>query len=93
MALSRDFIARRIGSDASHLIAGRTCADMPDPGALVCACFDVGANTIIAAIRDGRAQTVDQIGQALRTGTNCGSCRGQIADIIARENPPAIAAE
>ena len=93
VALSRDFVARRIGSDAPQLIAGRPGADMPDPGALVCACFDVGVNTITAAIRDGRAQTVEQIGQTLRAGTNCGSCRSQIAGIIAEQPPRAVAAE
>ncbi|TRW95458.1 nitrate reductase [Paracoccus sp. M683] len=93
VALSRDFVARRVGHDAPQLIAGRPGADMPDPGALVCACFDIGANTIITAIREGRARTVDQIGQALRAGTNCGSCRSQIAGILSQERPPAIAAE
>ena len=93
VALSRDFVARRIGSDAPSLVAGRPGADMPDPGALVCACFDVGVNTITAAIREGRAQSVAEIGQALRAGTNCGSCRGQIAAILAQERPPASAAE
>ncbi|WP_299845188.1 nitrate reductase [uncultured Paracoccus sp.] len=93
VALSRDFVARRIGSDAPSLVAGRPGDDMPDPGALVCACFDVGVNTITAAIREGKAQTVAEIGQALRAGTNCGSCRGQIAGIIAQERPTAIAAE
>lgn len=93
VALSRDFVARRIGSDAPQLVAGRPGADMPDPGALVCACFDVGVNTITAAIRDGRAETVEQVGQALRAGTNCGSCRSQIAAIIAETQPAVVAAE
>ena len=58
---------------------------MPDRGPIVCACFDVGLNTIAEAIASGRATSVAEIGAALRAGTNCGSCRPELAALLARD--------
>ena len=43
-------------------------------GRLVCACFGVGAYTVLKAIHDQALVTVEAIGDALKAGTNCGSC-------------------
>lgn len=67
---------------ASTILAGRPKADMPDPGATVCACFSVGINTIATAIADKHCTTVDSIGQHTKAGTNCGSCRPEIRRIL-----------
>ena len=56
--------------------------DIVDPGPTVCACFAVGANVIRGAIHAGCA-TVDAVGRKLKAGTNCGSCRPEIAKLIA----------
>ena len=64
-----------------QLLAGRPGRDMPDKGAIVCACFSVGRNEIEGAARRG-CHTIEAIGQALRAGTNCGSCRAEIRGII-----------
>ncbi|MEK1886427.1 MAG: molybdopterin-dependent oxidoreductase [Phyllobacterium sp.] len=64
-----------------QLLAGRPGKDMPDKGAIVCACFTVGKNEIAAAARSG-CGTVEAIGQALKAGTNCGSCRAELRGII-----------
>jgi assimilatory nitrate reductase catalytic subunit len=53
-----------------------------DPGPTVCACFGVGSNTIRAAIAAGCC-TVDAVGTKLKAGTNCGSCRPEIARLVA----------
>ena len=66
-------------------------ADRPDPGATVCSCFSIGINQIVAAIASGRAVTVAEIGEALKAGSNCGSCRPEIARIL--QSTTAIAAE
>jgi assimilatory nitrate reductase catalytic subunit len=63
------------------LVAGRSGADKPDPGATVCACFGVGVNQIAAAVRDG-CHSVEAVGKALNAGTNCGSCRAEIRGIV-----------
>jgi assimilatory nitrate reductase catalytic subunit len=66
----------------SEILAGRPGADMPDPGAIVCACFSVGINAIAEAVTKGGCHTVEEVGAALRAGTNCGSCRAEIRGII-----------
>ncbi|WOF75170.1 nitrate reductase [Parvibaculaceae bacterium PLY_AMNH_Bact1] len=63
------------------LLAGRAGADQPDVGAIVCSCFDVGANQITQAMREG-AHTIDAVGAALNAGTNCGSCRSEIGRLL-----------
>jgi assimilatory nitrate reductase catalytic subunit len=64
------------------VLAGRPGADMPDSGAIVCACHGVGINTIIAAVASQGCTTVEAVGACTRAGTNCGSCRAEIRGII-----------
>jgi assimilatory nitrate reductase catalytic subunit len=66
----------------SEVLAGRPNADMPDSGAIICACFSVGINSIIDAVTKNGCHTVEAIGAALKAGTNCGSCRAEIRGII-----------
>ncbi|MBT9385817.1 molybdopterin-dependent oxidoreductase [Pseudooceanicola sp. CBS1P-1] len=84
VAVMRDYLAGLPGEEAPHALSGRVGADMPDPGPTVCACFGVGVNTILSAIAEQGLVSVDQIGQALRAGTNCGSCRPELAELLAR---------
>jgi assimilatory nitrate reductase catalytic subunit len=67
--------------DRRSLLLGRLQNGF-DPGSTVCACFSVGVNSITQAIDSGCA-TVDAIGQKLRAGTNCGSCRPELAKLLA----------
>jgi assimilatory nitrate reductase catalytic subunit len=53
-----------------------------DPGRIVCACFGVGLKAIDGAIRDRRLTTAAEIGEALRAGTNCGSCLPELKQIL-----------
>ena len=62
-------------------LAGRPRADVPDPGATVCACESVGLTTITKAISGG-CQSVSAIGDATGAGTNCGSCRAELKGIL-----------
>ncbi|RVQ65761.1 nitrate reductase [Croceicoccus ponticola] len=92
---SREWIGQQLGDDAGsppELLAGRPAGTRPDTGRQVCVCFDIGLNTILAAIADQRLSSVDAIGRALNAGTNCGSCRPQLAGIL-RETQVAEAAE
>ncbi len=70
-------------ADRRSLLLGAR-RDAMDPGATVCACFGVGANTIRAAVRAGCA-TVEAVGAQLRAGTNCGSCRPEIRKLLVAE--------
>ncbi|MDO6589273.1 nitrate reductase [Loktanella sp. D2R18] len=93
VVVARQHAAGLIGSDVAGLaaLAGRVAADMPDPGATVCACFNVGVNTLRDAIGQG-ATTVTALGNATCAGTNCGSCKPELATLIAQFQIP-VAAE
>ncbi len=70
-----------------RVLAGRPPADLPDKGAIVCSCFQVGSSEIAAEATKG-ATTVKAIGACLKAGTNCGSCRSEIQtllDAVAKE--------
>ena len=64
-------------------LAGRAPGVQIDRGPIVCACFDVGLKTILAAIADQHLADVPAIGAALKAGTNCGSCRPTLAKLLA----------
>jgi len=78
------------------LLSGRSADGLVSAGPIVCACFGVGLATIRAAIQSGAATSVETIGQALRAGTNCGSCLPELKRIVAdtgaaKERPSAQA--
>lgn len=50
-------------------------------GKLVCSCFKVGENTIIDAIKMG-CDSVDGLGRELQCGTNCGSCKSELSQML-----------
>jgi assimilatory nitrate reductase catalytic subunit len=84
VAVARDQLAARLGAEAPQdALAGRARADRPDPGPTVCACLNVGLNTIRAAISSGQALSLEALGQALGAGTSCGSCRPELAALVA----------
>ncbi|MDO6712443.1 molybdopterin-dependent oxidoreductase [Aliiglaciecola sp. 2_MG-2023] len=57
----------------------------PDPafaqGRLICSCFKVGENTIVEAIKQG-CNSVDKLGDELKCGTNCGSCKTELKQLV-----------
>ena len=72
--------------DEAHrrsVLSGKSIDGLPDPGPLICACFGVGLNVIRNAIDCGVAVDVEDIGTALRAGTNCGSCLPELRRIVA----------
>ena len=85
---ARDWLAGLILQDAltiadrRSLLAGRP-ATGPAPEPSVCVCHGVGAMTIAAAVADG-CGSVDAVGARTKAGTGCGSCRPEIARILAQ---------
>jgi assimilatory nitrate reductase catalytic subunit len=77
-----------VAADRAALLSGARM-DRPDPGALVCACFGVGATAIRVAIGGG-CGNVAAVGLRLKAGSNCGSCRSEIQRLI-NEHPSGIA--
>ena len=53
-----------------------------DAGPIICSCFSVGRHTLVNAIIDQQLLTPEAIGQALRAGTNCGSCIPELRNLI-----------
>jgi assimilatory nitrate reductase catalytic subunit len=83
VALSRTHVAGQLGTEGRGILAGRPGGDMPDPGPIVCACLSVGVNTILTGIETQGLMTVEAIGAALGAGITCGSCRPEIARLLA----------
>ena len=88
----RDWLAAQLGeAHGPAVLAGRAPGAVVDRGAIVCACFDVGLNTIVTAIARDALVDVAAVGAALRAGTNCGSCRPAIARLIAETRVKEVA--
>jgi assimilatory nitrate reductase catalytic subunit len=83
VSIARGWVVEAFGAGISpgELLAGRAGGALPDRGAIVCSCNDVGINTILAAI-DAGAVTTDSIGLATCAGTTCGSCRSEITSLL-----------
>ena len=80
------FEAESVG-DAQRrgLLSGKSTDGLADPGPVICACFGVGLNVIRAALDSGAAANVEDIGKALRAGTNCGSCLPELKKIVSQK--------
>ncbi|MEO1313336.1 MAG: molybdopterin dinucleotide binding domain-containing protein, partial [Pseudomonadota bacterium] len=91
---ARNFLAAALAAETppGGLIAGVPSAGQPDPGPTVCACFNVGLNTLRDAILEGRALSVEALGEVLLAGTNCGSCKPELQAILNATTVP-LAAE
>ncbi|MFN3273063.1 MAG: molybdopterin-dependent oxidoreductase [Paracoccus sp. (in: a-proteobacteria)] len=90
--LSRSHLAKALQTDNPAVLAGQPGADQPDPGPTICACLNVGLNTILRAMTTQHLISVEAIGAALGAGTNCGSCRPELAALLSRQ-PLQTAAE
>ena len=82
VAIMRDYLVTLPGTRAAGALTGRPAADAPNPGPTLCSCFGVGINTILEAIETRGLMSVESIGEALGAGTNCGSCRPEIAELL-----------
>lgn len=69
------------------LLAGRPATGYVDPGAIVCACMGVSENTIMDVITSKGAVDAIEVGKLCQAGTNCGSCVGQINELIKQFSP------
>ena len=83
---SRDWLIGQLAAEqvGATVLAARGPGEQVDKGATICVCFDVGLNQILTAIRTQQLVDVPAIGKALGAGTNCGSCRPALANILAQ---------
>ncbi|MEO1600584.1 MAG: nitrate reductase [Pseudomonadota bacterium] len=91
VARSHIVAAMEAGEPPATLLAGRPSSESRDPGAIVCGCYGVGINAILAAAAEG-ATSVEDLGVALNAGTGCGSCKPELAALLA-DALPRVAAE
>ena len=88
----RDWLAGLFSANAldaqqrTSLLTGAPGKGRADAGRTVCACFNVGVNTIVTAIRKDGLSSPEAIGVALQAGTNCGSCLPELRALIAQVN-------
>jgi assimilatory nitrate reductase catalytic subunit len=86
--VSRAMLADELGVEFAdprtrfRIIAGKPGAAQLEKGAIVCSCYSVGANEINTVIRSGLCGSVAAVGETLRAGTNCGSCRAEIGGML-----------
>ena len=71
--------------ERASLLTGQAPGGEVDQGKVVCACFCVGEKDILKAISAGKLTTVEQIGEQLKAGTNCGSCIPELKALLARQ--------
>ena len=83
---SREWLIDQLAQPpAPQILAGRPPGAQVDIGPIICACFGVGLHSVVAAIREQQLANVAAIGAALGAGTNCGSCRPALAQLIAAQ--------
>ena len=88
VAVMRDYLVTLPGTASEGVLRGRPAADVPNPGPVLCSCLGVGVNTIVEAVETQGLMSVDAIGEALGAGTNCGSCRPEIASLLQNLRDP-----
>jgi assimilatory nitrate reductase catalytic subunit len=70
--------------ERTSLLTGRAPTGQIDTGPVVCACFSIGLNTLVDAIKTRGLTSPAAIGQALKAGTNCGSCIPELKALISK---------
>lgn len=69
---------------SGEAIPGAAMSNDPE----VCNCHHVSTSTLVAEIRGG-CDTLARLSGKTKAGTGCGSCRGQLADLILKNAPVA----
>ncbi len=69
-------------AERDSLLTGKSLGNQQDVGAIICACFNVGEQTIQDTIRAQELTSTDEIGACLKAGTNCGSCIPELRTLL-----------
>ncbi|SET22929.1 nitrate reductase [Thalassotalea agarivorans] len=91
IALHRDWInslfaQNLLSLENLHLLLHGQISEEFNLGRQVCSCFNVREKTIIEAVKTG-CNSVDKLGEKLKCGTNCGSCKAELGGIIKEHAP------
>jgi assimilatory nitrate reductase catalytic subunit len=79
-------------SEQLHGLLNKQPDEQFKQGKLICSCFKVGENTIIDAIKAG-CDSVDNLGHKLQCGTNCGSCKSELSQMVKQHKPKQLIIE
>ncbi|MCJ8314961.1 MAG: (2Fe-2S)-binding protein [Pseudomonadales bacterium] len=84
--VDKNWPAKQIGekfekAQRYQVLIGKDQGDVPDVGAIICSCFQIGENQIKDAVLAG-CKTSEALGEKLKCGTNCGSCIPELDKII-----------
>jgi assimilatory nitrate reductase catalytic subunit len=91
IVLAKPLLGRDLpAAERVTLLAGVSVTGAAPAGRMVCACFSVSEDRIIAAIRDNGLDSPARIGAALKAGTNCGSCLPEINKLIGAQAPSVV---
>ncbi len=77
---------RIAGSGHLSVLAGVTASSAAPSGPVICACFGIRQAPIRDFIDSAPDCSVQSIGEALKAGTNCGSCQPEIRRMIAESS-------
>ncbi|MDT0595710.1 nitrate reductase [Glaciecola petra] len=64
-----------------HQLLTRTVPSYYEQGRLICSCFNVREKQIQGAIDEG-CESVYALGEKLKCGTNCGSCKSELSSLL-----------
>jgi assimilatory nitrate reductase catalytic subunit len=79
-----------LNDDQARNLLRKVPSDEFTQGRLICSCFNVREKSIRSAITEGY-DSVEKLGDKLKCGTNCGSCRSELTTLIANEHiEPAV---
>jgi assimilatory nitrate reductase catalytic subunit len=84
----RDWLASLFSKDTlsvaerQSLLSGKSLNQQEDAGRIICACYQVGVKTIQHGIEHDGLNTIEAIGEALKAGTNCGSCVPELRKLL-----------
>jgi assimilatory nitrate reductase catalytic subunit len=81
------FASESIGKrERASLLAGNaTSKAAHEP--IICACHQIGRAAILGAIAARKLSSLEEIGRALRAGTNCGSCIPELRGLLQESEP------
>jgi assimilatory nitrate reductase catalytic subunit len=75
-----------LSSEQIHELLHGEVDDEFTQGKIVCSCFKVGEKAIHDAIETKQCDSVESLGDALKCGTNCGSCKPELKKILAKRD-------
>ena len=83
--VSRDWLRGLINAevdDTFSVLAGVPADSNKDKGKIIYSCEGVGHLEVVHALEQLRCSSVDELGNTLNAGTNCGSCRPELAHLV-----------